>query len=192
MVTGFIQTHTWNCYCFYNVSVSLLCTISTFQCGDVWFLPFAYLHAHTTPFFFLCGPSGCLFLMETPLTSALQPPFQSFLHFIFLLSPLLLCLDPVPDEEYWHSSPLAKAGPPSTHYLSLPSSYWHLIPVSPVSARVCTVHKICPGVISSPTQQNNERQWHDRLDIDEIAAVTICMARLGPGFASEMGKRGGR
>lgn len=46
-----------------------------------------------------------------------------------------------------------------------------------------------PWCYLSPTQKNKERQCHDRLDIDEIAAVTICTARLGPVFASEMGKR---
>lgn len=65
----------------------------------------------------------------------------------------------------------------------------HSCPLIPsLSPSLSTVHKICLGVISPPTQENNERQWHDRLDIDEIAAVTICTTRLGPSFASEMGK----
>lgn len=94
------------------------------------------------------------------------------------------------------TSSLAKAGPfiSLNHYSTILASFSLFISLSvslsllSLSLSLSTVHKICLGVISPPTQENNERQWHDRLDIDEIAAVTICTSRLGPSFASEIEK----
>lgn len=82
---------------------------------------------------------------------------------------------------------LSTITPPYWHLSLSLFPYQSLFLFSP-SLSLSTVHKICLGVISPPTQENNERQWHDRLDIDEIAAVTICTSRLGPSFASEIEK----
>lgn len=105
------------------------------------------------------------------------------------LSLSLCCLDLDTDEVEWHFSPSQSRTlhilQPLPHHIGIFLSPYFLIVLS---LSLSTVHKICLSVISPPTQENNERQWHDRLDIDEIAAVTICTARLGPGFATEMEK----
>lgn len=101
-----------------------------------------------------------------------------------LLLPGLCCLDPDSSKVQGHFS----TGQREASLISRNRYPTILASPSLPSPFPSTVHKICLGVISPPTQENNERQWHDRLDIDEIAAATICTARLGPSFAFEMEK----